>query len=47
MKNLIGYEHQKEQLLQNTRAFVQGKPANHVLLVGARGQILCGQGTRQ
>lgn len=37
MKNLIGYEHQKEQLLQNTRAFVQGKPANHVLLVGARG----------
>ena len=37
MKNLIGYEHQKEQLLQNTRAFVHGKPANHVLLVGARG----------
>lgn len=37
MKDLIGYERQKEQLLQNTRAFVQGKPANHVLLVGARG----------
>ena len=37
MKNLIGYQRQKEQLLQNTRAFVQGKPANHVLLVGARG----------
>lgn len=37
MKNLIGYQHQKDQLLQNTRAFVQGKPANHVLLVGARG----------
>ena len=37
MKNLIGYQRQKEQLLQNTRAFVDGKPANHVLLVGARG----------
>ena len=37
MKNLIGYQRQKEQLLQNTRAFVQGNPANHVLLVGARG----------
>ncbi len=37
MKNLIGYQRQKEQLLQNTRAFAQGKPANHVLLVGARG----------
>ena len=37
MKNLIGYQRQKEQLRQNTRAFVQGKPANHVLLVGARG----------
>jgi len=37
MKDLIGYDRQKKQLLQNTRAFVQGKPANHVLLVGARG----------
>ena len=37
MKNLIGYQRQKEQLLQNTRAFVDGKPANYVLLVGARG----------
>ena len=37
MKDLIGYHRQKEQLIQNTRAFVQGKPANHVLLVGARG----------
>lgn len=37
MKNLIGYQRQKELLLQNTRAFVHGKPANHVLLVGARG----------
>ena len=37
MNDLIGYEGQKEQLIQNTRAFVSGKPANHVLLVGARG----------
>ena len=37
MKDLVGYQRQKEQLIQNTRAFVQGKPANHVLLVGARG----------
>lgn len=37
MNDLIGYKHQKEQLIQNTHAFVRGKPANHVLLVGARG----------
>ena len=37
MQDLIGYQRQKDQLIQNTRAFVQGKPANHVLLVGARG----------
>ena len=37
MRNLVGYQRQKEQLIQNTRAFVLGKPANHVLLVGARG----------
>ena len=28
---------QKELLLQNTRQFVIGKPANNVLLTGARG----------
>lgn len=28
---------QKEQIDQNTRQFVQGKPANNVLLTGARG----------
>jgi predicted AAA+ superfamily ATPase len=28
---------QKEQIEQNTRQFVQGKPANNVLLTGARG----------
>lgn len=37
MKDLIGYQRQKDQLIQNTRAFVQGKSANHVLLVGTRG----------
>ena len=35
--DLIGYEHQKEQLLENTAAFVAHKPANNVLLVGSRG----------
>ena len=37
LADLIGYEHQKEQLVENTEAFIQGKPANNVLLVGARG----------
>lgn len=34
---LHGIERQKEQLDQNTRQFVQGHPANNVLLTGARG----------
>ncbi len=37
MDDIIGYEYQKQQLLGNTRAFVEGLPANNVLLVGARG----------
>lgn len=37
MSDLVGYERQKEQLIHNTRSFVEGKPSNHVLLVGARG----------
>lgn len=37
MDDIIGYAHQKEQLIDNTEAFVQCKPANNVLLVGARG----------
>lgn len=37
MDDIIGYAHQKEQLIDNTEAFVQRKPANNVLLVGARG----------
>lgn len=37
LDDLIGYAHQKELLTGNTTAFVEGKPANNVLLVGARG----------
>ena len=37
LSDLIGYAHQKELLTSNTTAFVNGKPANNVLLVGARG----------
>lgn len=37
LKDLIGYERQKEMLAGNTEAFIAGKPANNVLLVGARG----------
>lgn len=37
LSDLIGYAHQKELLTGNTIAFVDGKPANNVLLVGARG----------
>lgn len=37
LSDLIGYAHQKELLTGNTTAFVDGKPANNVLLVGARG----------
>ena len=35
--DLVGYERQKKLLLENTAAFAAGKPANNVLLVGARG----------
>lgn len=37
LSDLVGYAHQKELLIGNTTAFVDGKPANNVLLVGARG----------
>ena len=37
LSDLIGYAHQKELLTQNTEAFLAKKPANNVLLVGARG----------
>ena len=37
LADIIGYAHQKEQILGNTEAFVAGRTANNVLLVGARG----------
>ena len=37
LEDLIGYTRQKELLLKNTMAFIENKPANNVLLVGARG----------
>ena len=37
LEDLIGYAHQKELLTKNTQAFLTKKPANNVLLVGARG----------
>ncbi len=37
LEDLVGYEVQKQKLLENTRAFVEGKPANNVLLYGDRG----------
>ncbi|MBR2743352.1 MAG: ATP-binding protein [Clostridia bacterium] len=35
--DIIGYEIQKEKLIENTRAFVSGKRANNVLLYGDSG----------
>lgn len=37
LAQLIGYMEQKQALLGNTLAFLGGRPANNVLLVGARG----------
>lgn len=37
LDDLIGYDNQKEMLVKNTIAFLEDKPANNVLLVGARG----------
>lgn len=35
--DLVGYERQKATLLDNTQAFVEGRPANNVLLFGDSG----------
>lgn len=35
--DIIGYERQKTTLKQNTEAFLAGRPANNVLLIGPRG----------
>ena len=37
LNDIIGYERQKKQLIENTEAFLAGKPANNALLIGARG----------
>ncbi|MBB1520990.1 ATP-binding protein [Aquipseudomonas guryensis] len=37
LADLVGIDVQREQLARNTRQFVSGLPANHVLLWGARG----------
>lgn len=37
LDDLIGYDVQKGKLLENTVAFIEGKPANNVLLFGDRG----------
>nr|MCR5624504.1 ATP-binding protein [Lachnospiraceae bacterium] len=37
LSDLIGYEREKELLLENTKAFVKGKKANNVLLYGDAG----------
>ncbi|HBZ02291.1 MAG TPA: AAA family ATPase, partial [Lachnospiraceae bacterium] len=37
LDNLVGYEIQKSKLRENTEAFLEGKPANNVLLYGDAG----------
>ncbi len=37
LSDLVGYEQQKQKLIDNTRAFVEGKRANNVLLFGDSG----------
>lgn len=37
LEDLLGVERQREQLLANTRQFLQGLPCNHALMWGARG----------
>ncbi|SDK73735.1 ATP-binding protein [Pseudomonas indica] len=37
LSDLIGVDKQREQLARNTRQFIDGLPANHALLWGARG----------
>ena len=37
LNDLVGYEIQKQMLVDNTKAFVEGRPANNVLLYGDSG----------
>ncbi|MEW6661918.1 MAG: ATP-binding protein [Bacillota bacterium] len=36
-ENLVGYENEREEVLKNTMYFLQGLPANNILLYGDRG----------
>ena len=37
LRDIVGYEFQKEKLIENTENFIKGKPANNVLLFGDSG----------
>ena len=37
LEDLVGYEAQKQKLIENTEAFVEGRPANNCLLFGDSG----------
>lgn len=37
LKDLVGYEDQKETIIENTKQFLSGCPANNILLYGSRG----------
>ena len=37
LKDLVGYEDQKETIIDNTKQFLNGHPANNLLLYGSRG----------
>lgn len=37
LKDLVGYEDQKETIIENTKQFLSGYPANNILLYGSRG----------
>lgn len=37
LSDIVGYEMQKQKVMQNTQAFLDGKPANNVLLYGDMG----------
>jgi len=47
--DLLGIDKQKQLIAQNTKQFVQGRPANNVLLTGLarHRQVIAGQGAAQ
>ena len=46
LSDLIGYQYQKQMLIENTEGFLEGHEANNVLLAGAggTGKIFSGKG---